>query len=407
MYKNAIEKINKFYNLDLSKNPQADEIFDVLKEITDYDSAEIFYLAPNKLSYQFGKNIKTPKDIKISDSLTKKLYDLNQENISDDIKKALQTNKRIVAERLTTKCAVLGILVLSRQQKLFLPEEKNILKTCANIISALIKDLEFSEIIKLQLQTMEQGLFESHNKIQTVKKQNEKIKADEKLQNQFLANISHDLRTPLNSIIGFSDALSNNCFGKLNNKQSEYVNDIKIAGLKLLEMINEVLDITKIESHTVKLNLSDTDISVLIDEICNTLNPLFEKKELNIIKKTNTNITIKADYIKLQQILINIIGNAIKYSPPKGTITIKTNQNKQNLIISIKDEGLGIGKKYHKKIFKKFFQIPENMSSEPSTGLGLTIANEFIKLHNGKIEIKSQTGKGAEFIITIPKNYEK
>ncbi len=407
MYKNAIEKINKFYGIDLNKNSHADEIFDVLKEITDFNSAVIFYLAPNRLTLEYGKNCKDFGDITLSDDLTKKLYNPDEPNISDDIKKVLNSKDYVLAERLKIKDAVLGILVLIRKKSLFSPDEKKIINTCAQIIAALIKDLEISKIIKLQFQTMEQGLFESHNTIETVTKQNKKIKENEKLQNQFLANVSHELRTPLNSIIGFSDALSNKIFGELNEKQTQYENDIKVSGIKLLEMINEILDITKLESHTIKLNLSDTDISLMIEEVCNTLKPLFEKKGVKVIKHINSSSHITADYIKLHQVLINILGNAIKYSPQNGKITIATTETSRNIEIRIADEGIGIPKKYHRKIFNKFFQISENTADEPSTGLGLTIAKEFIKLHGGKIEINPETDKGAEFIITIPKNYEK
>lgn len=404
MYKNAVEKINKFYEIDLNKNSHADEIFDVLKEITDFDSAAIFYLAPNKLTLEYGKNCDNFKDTKIPDELSTKLYSPNETNISDDIKKILQIRDYTLAERLKIKDAVLGILVLTRKHAIFNSDEKNIITACASIISALIKDLEFSKIIKLQIQTMEQGLFESHNKIKTVTNQNKKIKNNEKLQNQFLANVSHELRTPLNSIIGFSDALSNKIFGELNEKQFEYVNDIKISGIKLLEMINEILDITKLETHTIKLNLSNTDISMLIEEVCNTLKPLFSKKRINVEKHIKTKLHITADYMKLHQVLINILGNAIKYSPDGGTIKIFAAKTEGCLEIRISDEGIGISPKYHKKIFKKFFQIPQNPAKEPSTGLGLTIAYEFVKLHGGKIELNPSTVKGAEFIITIPEN---
>ena len=263
-------------------------------------------------------------------------------------------------------------------------------------------DIEITKVLKLQVQTMEDGLSKTHQAYETVKKQNTKIKQDEKLQNRFIANVSHELRTPLNSMIGFSETLGSKIFGDLTPKQEEYINDIRIAGLKLLEMINDILDITKIESGSLNLNLSEVNPSELLEEICNILKPLLDNKKINLVKEIQSNITLQADRIKLQQILFNIIGNAIKYSPTGGNIIIKINSNNKNVNISIKDEGCGIEKKYHSKIFNKFFQVPNSQTTQTSTGLGLTIAKEFVKLHKGKIKISSEPDKGCEFVITIP-----
>ncbi len=404
MFKNAVEKINKFYDLDLSKNTHADEMFDVLHEIIKFDSAAIFYLTPNRLSLEYGKNFEIFEDIKISDKLSENIYDENQEILSDEIKKILNISiPGFLCSRLSVKNATLGILIIERKENEFSFDEKLIFKTCAKIIANLIKDLELSKVLKMQVKAMEEGLIETHQAYETIKKQNKKIKSDEKLQNQFIANISHDLRTPLNSIIGFSEALAGKLFGELNSKQQEYIEDIRISGIRLLGMINEVLDIAKIESHTIKLNCSIVNLNSLIDEVCNILKPLLEKKHLQITKKIDTDIIFTADYTKLQQILFNILGNAIKFSDENSEIKIEAYKTIKDIIIKISDYGIGIEKKYHKKIFKKFFQISKNNSSpEASTGLGLTIAKEFIKLHNGQITLESEPNKGTTFIISIP-----
>ncbi len=404
MYKNAVEKINKFYDLDLSKNTHADEMFDVLEEIIKFDSAAIFYLAPNSLSLEYGKNFEIFEDVKISTEISQNLYDENAEILSDKIKQILNIQTEgFLCSRLTVKNAVLGILVITRKENEFSFDEKLIFKTCAKIIAHLIKDLELSKVLKMQVKAMEEGIVETQQSYETIKKQNKKIKSDEKLQNQFIANISHDLRTPLNSIIGFSEALAGKIFGELNHKQQEYVEDIRISGIRLLGMINEVLDIAKIESHTLKLNYSPVNVNMLIDEVCNTLKPLLEKKNLKLIKDVNTEIIFNADYIKLQQVLFNILGNAIKFSNENSEIKIEAYKTIKDIVIKIIDSGIGIDKKYHKKIFKKFYQVENDKTQqETSTGLGLTIAKEFIKLHKGDITIESEPNKGSTFTITIP-----
>jgi len=402
MFKNAIEKINDFYKLDLNKNSHADEMFKVLNEVIQFNSAGILYLAPNKLSLEFENNFKYPRLFHIDNSFSEELYNTTNENITHIIQSILNTDKHILAERLTIKNAVFGIIVIERDKE-FSTDEKLIFKTCTKIIANLIKDLELGKVLQLQAEELQNGIIATNKAYETIKKQNKKIKANEKIQNQFIANISHDLRTPLNSIISFSEILGTKLFGELNQKQSQYVEDIKIAGIRLLGMINEILDISKLESGTLKLNISNTDINLLINEVCNILAPLYLKKGLTIIKNIEDDIQIKGDYIKLQQVIFNILGNAIKFSPENGTININAQKTQNNLTISIIDEGKGIDTKYHKKIFNKFFQVEANLSkTETSTGLGLTIAKEFTKLHGGKINVISEQNQGTEFIITIP-----
>lgn len=408
MYKNAIEKINKFYDLNLNSSSRKEAIFEVLEEIIPFWRGAIFYLSPDNLSLEFSKNFEKIETIKISEKLSAKLYDTTDETFKPDIAKLFNTQEeRLLCEKLVIKGAVFGIIVLEKENEDFSFDEKLIFKTCASIIANLIKDLELSKVLKMQVEALQSGIITSNKAYESVKKQNKKIKENEKQQNEFIANISHDLRTPLNSIIGFSELLSNKIVGELNEKQNGYVEDIKIAGLKLLEMINEVLDIAKIESHTVKLNISDIYADVLIDEVCNIIKPISDKKHISISKNIVGEILFKGDFIKLQQVLFNILGNAVKFSPGNSEIKISAKRNQDNVVITIKDEGIGIPKKYHKKIFEKFFQVENSMSkTEASTGLGLAISKEFVKMHGGEIIVNSSPEKGAEFTITLKTNYQ-
>lgn len=401
MYKNAIEQINKFYEISLNNNPE--QIFEILNTIIQFETCGIFYLSPNKLSLEMG-DLDVPKNIQIEESFSNKIYENSPNKYTEELKNILNIKSNILVEKLTTKGTIFGLLVIVRE-KGFSKEEAIIFKTCSSIISNLIKDLELSKVLKMQVEALQKGIIETNKAYETIKKQNKKIKENEKLQNEFVANVSHDLRTPLNSIIGFSEVLSNKIFGDLTPKQSEYIEDIRLSGIRLLGIINEILDISKISSHTIKLNLSDVDLNLAINEVCNILAPAINKKQIQILKETQ-NVTLKADYIKIQQILFNLVGNAIKFSSPQSKIEISTQKNKNNAIIKIKDYGIGIDKKYHKKIFDKFYQVENALSkTEASTGLGLTITKEFVNLHHGKIELESTPNKGTTFTITIPTNY--
>jgi len=401
MFQNAIEKINKFYEIDLSQNVHFDKVFDVLSEIITFNRAAIFYLAPNLLTLEYGRGFEDFVKIQINDVLSCKIYD-NQVELAEDVKNILNLKSDVLIQRLVVKKAVFGIVLIERNEN-FTQEEYIVFNTCAAIISNLLKDLELSKVLKMQVEALQAGIIETNKAYETIKKQNKKIKENEKLQNEFIANISHDLRTPLNSIIGFSELLSNKIFGELTPKQTEYVNDIRLSGLRLLGMINEVLDISKIESRTIKLNYSEIDFNMLVSEVCNILKPLIDKKQISILKNIENHIFFTGDYVKIQQVVFNLVGNALKFSSQNSEVEIFAKIKDNKLIFHVKDNGIGIEKKYHKKIFDKFFQIKNPMSkTEISTGLGLTITKEFVKLHGGRIKLESEPGKGTTFIVSIP-----
>ena len=223
------------------------------------------------------------------------------------------------------------------------------------------------------------------------------------MKNEFLANISHELRTPLNSILGFADILSTQLYGDLNQKQEEYVNDIKASGTHLLGMINEVLDMSKIEANAMKIVKSKFPISRAVTEVSNILMPLANKKNIKINSEITEDFEVFADYQKIQQILYNLVSNAIKYSPEKDSVDIAVMNCGDNFKIAVHDNGIGIDKKYHGKIFAKFVQLDSAYTKkESSTGLGLTITKELVELHGGKISLISEVNNGSTFIVEIP-----
>ena len=145
----------------------------------------------------------------------------------------------------------------------------------------------------------------------------------------------------------------------------------------------------------------------MIDEVCNIIKPISDKKHITITKNIIGEILFKGDFIKLQQVLFNILGNAVKFSPENSEIKISAKTQGDKVVIKIKDEGIGIAKKYHKKIFDKFFQVEDSMSkTEASTGLGLAISKEFVKMHGGEISVDSSKGNGTEFTITLKSDYQ-
>lgn len=299
--------------------------------------------------------------------------------------------------KLSIQDSIFGLLALSADDDI----NEDIVEaflTVSKILSYKIKDYELNEVFKMQLRAMQDAIAEKDDAYSVIKKQHKKLQEIDKTKSLFLANISHELRTPLNAIIGFSQALDSQIFGSLNDKQGEYIKDIQISGLHLLGMINEILDLSKLESNAMKFCPVELNPAVVINEVINILEPLYKNKNISVVFKNEFNGNIYADNQKFQQILYNLISNAIKFTPQNGKIEIHQLVKDKKYILKIKDNGIGIDKKYHSKIFKKFVHLNNVYSkNQTSTGLGLTITKELVKLHKGKITLESELNKGSCF----------
>ncbi len=228
------------------------------------------------------------------------------------------------------------------------------------------------------------------------------------LKSDFLATMSHELRTPLNSIIGFSDVLSS--IEALDTKQRRYVENIQTSGRILLDMINDTLDLAKIESGRLELHLSDFNLETIITAQCDMARPLAEKKNIDLKLKIEPDLPDPhQDQPKIQQILNNLLSNAIKFTPEGGRIDVAARRNERSqLEMSVADTGVGIAQEDQQVVFEKFRQGPANpdedaMTREYSgTGLGLSIVKELCKLLGGEVTVESELGKGSRFTVRLP-----
>lgn len=221
---------------------------------------------------------------------------------------------------------------------------------------------------------------------------------------EFLANMSHELRTPLNSIIGFSEVLLEKYFGELNPKQTSYVQNINNSGQHLLELINDVLDLSKIEAGQFELQKSQFKLSKVFELVIDILNVRAKKKNIEF---TNTGVDnlgqFYADERALRQILLNLLTNAIKFTPEGGKVTLNAICNDQNLEVAISDTGIGIAKENQEAVFEEFIQVNSTATkSQEGTGLGLAIVRRLIEMHGGQIYLVSELGKGSTFSFHIP-----
>lgn len=246
---------------------------------------------------------------------------------------------------------------------------------------------------------------------------NEELIKANKMKSQFLANVSHELRTPLNSIMGFSELLIEKTFGELNDKQNQYVNYIHSSGNHLLHLINNILDLSKIEAGKLELHIDEFPLADALAEVLASTKPLAHKKGIDMdYKITPVSPVIKMDKPKLKQIMLNLISNAIKFNKEDGKINIDWDivEEPRGTIIekvfyfSIKDTGIGIKNEDIPRIFKEFEQLDPSITREyGGTGLGLALTKKLIELHNGRIWVDSEYGRGATFSFAIPQGTEE
>lgn len=401
-YSNCLKK--DFYNILLLN----------LKNEVYFSVSSIYFLDDISLNQKafISENQKTSNKIfnqnlnmellKLLSSRNNNTFVLNFNEISKFLSSKIHFSKNsFLFSKLLIKDSFFGFAVFIKDGD-FNDDEISIINLYLRIYSYIIKDFELNQVFKTQLNILQDAISDKENAYKTIEKQNKKLIQADNTKTNFLANISHELRTPLNAIIGFSEALLNQVFGKLNNKQLEYLKEINIASIRLMGLINSLLDFSKIESGSIKLNLTEFYPKTAINEVINLLSPLLNAKELNIEYLDDYNKPIKADYQKFQQILTNLIGNSIKFSPPKSKINVKTKKSEEYFILEVEDFGIGIEKKHHNIIFKKFTQIDNIYTKNfASTGLGLAITKEYVKLHKGKIYVESKIGHGSTFVVKL------
>ena len=367
-----------------------------LKEISDVfsvQSLELYFVDSD--DFEQKACIAHSKIPKLKQSFFKLLKEQN-ENVF-----VCEDEGNVLCAKLLIRNSLFGFL-LARSAAPFSRNDVELFTALSSVVAYVIKDYELNSVFKMQLKALQDAIEEKNNAYDTIEKQHKKLIELDKTKTAFLANISHELRTPLNAIIGFSQALSYKIFGELNKKQEEYVKDIHISGLHLLGMINEILDLSKIESKAMKISLSELSPAIVIQEAINILSPLSEQKAIKVDFINQSVKNIMADYQKLQQILFNLLSNAIKFTPEGGNITIKIYEDDKDFILEVKDTGVGIDKKYHNKIFTKFVHLNNLYTKgQSSTGLGLTITKELVKLHKGKITLESTVNKGSTFKVRL------
>lgn len=235
----------------------------------------------------------------------------------------------------------------------------------------------------------------------------DKVIQHERYKNNYFVNLSHELRTPLNVILSTEQLITrlNSSIGNIpKEKLSEYMEWLRGNSNRLLNLINNIIDTSRIESGAFKINIKDEDIVYIVEEVTLSLMSLAEKKNINLIIDPDIEEKIiKCDKYNIERCITNLVGNALKFTPEGGEIIVKVYDMIDSVKISVKDNGIGIDKKYHNAIFDRFGQVFNQVSEEyGGSGLGLTLTSQIVSLHNGTIYVESEVNEGAEFIIVLP-----
>jgi signal transduction histidine kinase len=261
------------------------------------------------------------------------------------------------------------------------------------------------EVVKLLQTFATQSVLAIQNArlFREIEDKSRQIEAANRHKSEFLANMSHELRTPLNAIIGFSEVLNERMFGDLNEKQDEYLKDIHASGQHLLSLINDILDLSKIEAGRMELEVTDFHLPTAIDNALTLVRERAARRSIALRTAVDERLgQIQADERKIRQVMLNLLSNAIKFTPEGGRIEVRAAPVDGSVEVSVSDTGVGIAPDDQEAVFEEFRQVGTADKKVEGTGLGLALSRKFIELHGGRIWVQSQVGVGSTFTFTIP-----
>jgi signal transduction histidine kinase len=338
----------------------------------------------------------TPVGRAIIDRETVHVHDLKAEVETEfphsKPRQAISGVRTLLATPLLPKGRAFGAIVIRRMEvRPFSAEQIELLRTFAD-----------QAVIAIENVRLFQEIQEKSCQLETA---NERLKELDRLKSDFVSNVSHELRTPLTAIKGAVDLLLREVPGPLNESQTHHLSRVRSNTQHLAGLINDLLDLSKIEEGKIELDAGRVSLGGLVQEVMETVKPMAaEKPVLLEADAPMASVLVWADRDKVTQVLMNLIGNAIKFTPSDGTITVSSANDREGWIrISIRDAGPGIPASEQEKIFEKFYQITQDGGLKPKgTGLGLAISKALVELHGGKIWVESEVGRGSTFSFTLP-----
>lgn len=271
-------------------------------------------------------------------------------------------------------------------------------------VIAIVRDITSRKQAEARINAMHQEFTtELAAKNRQLEIRNREIERANRLKSEFLASMSHELRTPLHTIIGFADLLAEELKGPLNMDQKRFVGHIQQDSRHLLELINDILDLSKIESGRLELHPESFKVVDAVAETMAGLHPLAGNKQIRINEVLTPTLTITADRLRFKEILYNLVSNAIKFTPDRGQITIECSEQSDGAFFAVTDTGMGIEPSEQQAIFDKFYQLGSTTRGvREGTGLGLAITKSLVEMHGGQIWVESTPGQGSRFQFLLP-----
>jgi signal transduction histidine kinase len=242
-----------------------------------------------------------------------------------------------------------------------------------------------------------------------IEEKSRQLEIANKHKSDFLANMSHELRTPLNAIIGFSEVLMEKMFGEVNEKQLDYLNDIHSSGKHLLSLINDILDLSKIEAGRMELDVSDVSVPDTLSSAMTLVRERAQNHAIELALEVDPSIgVIQADERKVKQVVLNLLSNAVKFTPDGGSIAVRATLDTDHVAVAVRDTGIGIAPEDQDAVFEEFKQVGRDYTKKAEgTGLGLALTRRIVELHGGRIWLESVPGEGSTFTFTLPLTQQK
>ncbi len=243
---------------------------------------------------------------------------------------------------------------------------------------------------------------------QEIQDKSQQLEITSQHKSQFLANMSHELRTPMNAILGYTELIADNIYGEVPEKIRETIERIHNSGRHLLHLINDVLDLSKIEAGHFELSLDDYSMKDVVDSVIASVESLGAEKGLALRTSIPVDLPVgKGDEQRLTQVLLNLLGNAIKFTD-QGEISVQVSKADSAFVVSVSDTGVGIAEDQQRKIFEEFHQVDDSITRRKGgTGLGLSITKRIIEMHGGQLRVESKPGEGSTFSFTLPVRVEQ
>jgi signal transduction histidine kinase len=297
-----------------------------------------------------------------------------------------------------------GLLVALPTDALSPPQLDALALAAPNLAIACERESAFQHTRRLATEVRKTAMYLEEQSDELTRLNEELAKAN-RLKSDFLANMSHELRTPLNSIIGFSDMLLTEEIGALSETQRDFLETVARNGRHLLQLISELLDLSKIEAGHLQLTLEPIDLRQLLHEAADSVRAQTEKRRHRFdLDLPADPLPVTADHVRVRQVLLNLLSNAIKFTPEGGQVRLSGRPESDGARVEVVDTGIGISPADQQKLFREFVQLDPSASRHyEGTGLGLALCKRLVELHGGRIGVDSDHGRGSTFWFTLPR----